>query len=46
MWKNENPGLRLELLKMDGAGESIKYSYQKAKHKNNIIQVLDKKLQR
>ncbi len=45
-YENHTPTLRLEMIKMEVAGASIKYSRQKAKSKHNIINALEKKLKR
>ncbi len=45
-YQNEQPSMKLELIKTEIAGASIKYSFQKAKSRKNIIDALDKKIKR
>ena len=43
---SESPDMKWELIKCDAIGESMKYSFQKSKSRNNILEVLDKKIKR
>ncbi len=43
-YQDENPSLKLELLKTEINVASIKYSIRKAKSKNNVLEVLDRKI--
>ncbi len=45
-YKDENPAIKLEMVKIEVAGTSIKYSKNKAKSKRNIMDALEKKISR
>ena len=45
-YQDENPSLKLELLKTEINVASIKYSIRKAKSKNNVLEVLDRKIKK